>query len=133
MQFEFDPSKVTVHAVIRYAQRILDVSIESDAVGRSLADDYAAAAGLTVEDIQARIYTRATAAALGMGLTCFTIGDVMMIARGGVITTIVNRVMPKPMGGKRLRLIGEAENRRNQQKFQRRNRRQNVPQTETGE
>jgi hypothetical protein len=109
--FQFDPFKVTFHAVSRYAERILGVELETYAVGREKAEAYAAAAGLSVGEIQALIYTPAAAAAIAMGAEEFTIGNATLRACDGRIITVMPRILPKTRSDRRLRVLTEAENR----------------------
>jgi hypothetical protein len=108
--FEFDGDKVSFHAVTRYVQRILGVSLPpiEPVVAWQDAERHAAATGLTVIEIKRRLYTPAAAAAIELGFREACVGNVHMMFRSGVITTVVRRVLPKPPTNIRPMTRGEA-------------------------
>lgn len=119
--FQFDPSKVSYHAVIRYVRCIIGISIEHADHGPEGAEEHATAAGYSVDDIKAMIYTPAVAAAISIGGGEFEVGLMSVVTRGGVVTTLSGRPFDKP-STRRLRIRTKSEDLAAYLKYSRRQR-----------
>jgi hypothetical protein len=83
--------KVTYHAVARYVQRVIGISVPDAETPRATAEHHAAAAGVTIDAIRSLICTPAVAAAIRLGLPSIRTPDFVAVIAGGAIVTIKER------------------------------------------
>ncbi|MBO3760376.1 hypothetical protein [Ciceribacter sp. L1K22] len=114
--------RVTDHAVTRFVQRILDVTlaVEFD-TERERAEAHCRAAGVTADDVRFRIWTPGIAAASRMGVERVSNGEftVAFAPQTGAVMT----VMPPRFAvdvPRRMKVRTDKENRRESQKWHRR-------------
>lgn len=132
MRSTFNPAQVTYHAVTRYVQRVMGISVECEGEGRESAEAHAAAAGLNVDEVKARILTPAVAAAIEIGALRATVGASTFLIRDGAVVTVTERKLPVPPPSRRLRVLSAKEERNAFQRYNRRQRQRDRA-TEQGE
>lgn len=67
-----DPERVSFHAVARYVQRILHIDVSEEfETEKARAQALAAAAGMSIDEVRALIWTKGLATAAKFGVTTF--------------------------------------------------------------
>lgn len=114
-----DPRRITLHAVTRYVQRILLVSVEGteEVHETERARLHCRALGRSIADVRAEIMSPALAAAIGMGVNQVFTRRFWAAIQEGKVTTISQ---PRKRDTEKLKLTSDAENRRILHALQRR-------------
>lgn len=115
------PDRITYHAITRYTQRVLGVRTEETYVDRSNeAAAHCHAAGLTIEQVRALIWTPSVAHASANGITQVQTPEfTATLSDSGTVVTVFH---PIPKKRPRMKLMSKHERRTQQHKFHRRNR-----------
>lgn len=115
------PERVTYHAVTRYTQRVLGAqTAEKHLDPSNEAVAHCKAAGLTVEQVRALIWTPSVAHASANGIGQVKTPEfTATLSRSGTVVTVF---CPDPKKRPRMKLMSKHERRAQQHKFQRRNR-----------
>lgn len=120
---------VTFHAVTRYVQRVLNVTLDAAVIAmvetgvrpwdrqRAVAEAHCEAAGLTLEQVRALIMCPAVAIASKMRASQVSTADFQAKLCNGVVTTIVE---PHVRHGTRMKQRGRTEGRSEAHKYLRR-------------
>lgn len=104
-----DPERVSFHAVARYVQRILHIDVSEEfETEKARAQAHAAAAGMSIDEVRALIWTKGLSTAAQFGLTSFDNHHfAARIAQpGGVVVTIFT---PRCRGNGKLRVLSDKE------------------------
>lgn len=104
-----DPERVSFHAVARYVQRILHIDVSEEfETEKARAQAFAAAAGMSIDEVRALIWTKGLSTVAQFGLTSFD--NRQFAARiaqpAGVVVTIWN---PRCRETGKLRVLSENE------------------------
>lgn len=119
--------RVSYHAVSRYCERILGVTIEdAGQPPRAVAEAYATAAGMSLDEVRRRIWTPGVALAVDFGVRTVSNGSfaVAISQPAGVIATVL---LPFTHDQHRLRVLTQRELRRKAQRTERRMKRRPSP------